>query len=45
MNQVQMNSGRRKISLNYVEINIRVTKRVLKLFSNSDINSLEIWIN
>ena len=42
MNQVRTNSAQRKIGLNYVEINIRVTKRVLKPFSNLDVNGLEI---
>jgi hypothetical protein len=41
-NRVQMNPVRRKLPLDYVEISMKVMKRVLKLFSSLDINGLEI---
>jgi hypothetical protein len=37
-----MNPIHRKSSLDYVEISVKVMKRVLKLFSSLDINGLEI---
>jgi hypothetical protein len=37
-----MNPVQRKSPLDYVEISVKVMKRVLKLFSNLDINGLEI---
>jgi len=48
MNRVQRNPAQRKSLLDYVEISaiveisVKVMKRVLKLFFNSDVNGLEI---